>query len=63
MIITKTSLFTNTTSTMDIDVTQEQLDTWKDGMLIQDAMPNLTAEHREFIMTGTTPEDWSKMND
>ena len=62
MLITKTSMFNNKTSSMEIDVTQDQLDAWQNGMLIQDAMPNLTADHREFIMTGTTPEDWSKMN-
>tara|TARA_R100000781_G_scaffold37061_2_gene26250 strand:- start:403 stop:597 length:195 start_codon:yes stop_codon:yes gene_type:complete len=63
MKITKTSMFTNKESTMEIDITQEQLDAWHNGMLIQEAMPNISAEEREFIMTGTTPEDWSKMND
>ena len=43
---------------MEIPVTQEQLDAWKDGMLIQKAMPNLTPDQREFIMTGITPEEW-----
>ena len=56
-------MFTNKESTMEIDITQEQLDAWHNGMLIQEAMPNISAEEREFIMTGTTPEDWSKMND
>lgn len=27
-------------------------------MLIQDAFPTLSAEQREFIMTGVTPEEW-----
>tara|TARA_R110000823_G_scaffold249321_1_gene372735 strand:+ start:190 stop:372 length:183 start_codon:yes stop_codon:yes gene_type:complete len=53
-------MLTGDTNTMEIDVTQDQLDAWKNGMLIQDAMPNLTAEHREFIKTGTTPEVWTK---
>ena len=60
MQITKQCMLTGDTNTMEIDVTQDQLDAWKNGMLIQDAMPNLTAEHREFIMTGTTPEVWTK---
>jgi hypothetical protein len=30
-------------------------------MFIQDAMPNLSADEREFIMTGMTPADWEKM--
>ncbi len=60
MQITKQCMLTGDTNTMEIDVTQDQLDAWKNGMLIQDAMPNLTAEHREFIMTGTTPEVWTR---
>ena len=60
MEITKECRITGATNTMDIPVTQDQLDDWTNGMLIQEAMPNLTAEHREFIMTGTTPEVWTK---
>ena len=60
MEITKQCMLTGDTNTMDIPVTQDQLDSWTNGMLIQEAMPNLTAEHREFIMTGTTPEVWTK---
>jgi hypothetical protein len=60
MQITKQCMLTGDTNTMDIPVTQDQLDSWTNGMLIQEAMPNLTAEHREFIMTGTTPEVWTK---
>jgi hypothetical protein len=60
MEITKQCMLTGDTNTMDIPVTQDQLDDWTNGMLIQEAMPNLTAEHREFIMTGTTPEVWTK---
>jgi len=60
MQITKQCMLTGDTNTMDIPVTQDQLDDWTNGMLIQEAMPNLTAEDREFIMTGTTPEVWTK---
>ena len=60
MEITKQCMLTGDTNTMDVPVTQDQLDDWTNGMLIQEAMPNLTAEHREFIMTGTTPEVWTK---
>jgi hypothetical protein len=47
--------------TMDIPVTQEQLDNWNQGMLIQDAMPNLTPDEREFIKTGITNDEWDMM--
>ena len=43
---------------MEIEVTQEQLSSWESGTLIQNAMPHLSADEREFIMTGITPEEW-----
>ena len=33
----------------DIDVTQMHLDAWQRGMLIQEAMPELCPEDRDFI--------------
>lgn len=45
-------------NTMDLPVTQEQLDRWKSGELIQNVMPGLSTAQREFLMTGYTPEDW-----
>jgi hypothetical protein len=58
MLITKISTLSGKTHTLDIPVTQEQLDNYRKGMFIQDAMPNLSADDREFIMTGTTKEEW-----
>ena len=61
MLITRTSGFSGKVNTMEIPVTQEQIDSWKNGELIQRAMPNLTPDQREFIMTGITPEEWDEM--
>ena len=58
MLITRTSPFSGNTNSMEIEVTQEQLSSWESGTLIQNAMPNLSADEREFIMTGITPEEW-----
>ena len=59
MKITRTSRLSAETNVMDIDITEEQLALWESGMaLIQDAMPNISADEREFIMTGITPEEW-----
>lgn len=58
MKITRKSPFTGTVNTMDIDVTDVQIERWKSGTLIQNAMPNISADEREFIMTGITPEEW-----
>lgn len=61
MIITKISPLTGNSNTMDLDITNEQLQRWKDGELIQNVMPNLTPAEREFLITGYTQDDWDVM--
>jgi hypothetical protein len=61
MIITRISMFSGNMHSWDLPVTEEQLDLWQRGILIQNAMPHLTADEREFIMTGTTPDEWNQM--
>ena len=61
MLITRTSPFSGITNSMEIAVTQAQLDAWESGTLIQDAMPNLSADEREFIKTGITAEEWEEL--
>lgn len=39
-------------------LTLDMLDKWTDGMLIQEAMPHLSDNQREFIQTGMTPDMW-----
>ena len=58
MLITKTSILSGKTRTKDSNVNRSQIDKWVAGMLIQDAMPNVSVDEREFIMTGSTPEEW-----
>lgn len=60
MIITRISPFTGITRMREITVTQEQLDRWQAGELIQNVMPNLSADDREFVMTGITAEEWDE---
>jgi len=47
---------------MAINATNEQYIAWIDGTLIQDAMPQLSADEREFIISGCTAEDWQQLN-
>ena len=61
MQITRTSRLTGKTSVMDLNLTQAELAAWVDGMLIQDAMPQLSPEEREFLMTGITPAEWDEV--
>ena len=60
MLITKVSMFSKIERSLDLDVTTEEMEAWKSGMLIQDAMPRLNENEREFIMTGITAEEWEK---
>lgn len=46
---------------MELDVTNEQLQAWKNGTLIQEAMPNLTEDEREFLITGLLPGEFERM--
>tara|TARA_R110002074_G_scaffold55658_1_gene137857 strand:- start:742 stop:912 length:171 start_codon:yes stop_codon:yes gene_type:complete len=50
------------THVQEIDVTEEQIKDWEDGTLIQNAMPLLTTDEREFIRTGITREEWDSIN-
>lgn len=64
MIITRTSPLTGRITTMDLPVTQDQLDEFAARgrrRLIQDIFPGLTADQREFIKTGYTPDDWAAL--
>jgi len=61
MQITRTSMISGNTNTMELNVTQEQLTAWENGMNIQQAMPDLSAEEREFVKTGMTPTEWNEL--
>lgn len=61
MQITRQSQWSGQIRTLDIPVTYDQLYEWQRGTLIQNAMPNLTPDQREFLMTGITAEEWEEM--
>jgi hypothetical protein len=43
---------------MDLPITHEQLQEWKNGMVIPKAMPHLSPSEREFLISGSTQEEW-----
>lgn len=45
----------------NINLTIEEYERWIGGMLIQEAMPNLSAEIRELLISGTCPECWKML--
>lgn len=66
MKITRTSDLTGTTHTMELPVTQVELDRcWKfnakrEGEHIQDVFPHLRPDQREFLISGVTAEEWEQ---
>jgi len=63
MVITKVSMLSNIKRSIELDVTIEEINDWKSGMYIQDAMPRLNEHEREFILSGITQEEWDSMGE
>ena len=61
MQITRTSPVSGITRSLEIPCTEEQMAAYKNGALIQVAFPNLTADQREFILTGITKDEWDEL--
>ena len=60
MEYTNRSRLTGKTHTLFIPgLTQDMIDSYEAGALLQDALEGIAPEFREFVMTGITPEEWS----
>ena len=44
-----------------MEVSEEGLKKWQQGELIQDALPELTDDEREMLMSGICPTCWDKI--
>ena len=60
MKIFRVSPFTGKGNTLDVPCTPDQYRAWREGKLIQDAMPDVPPELREFLISGITPEEWKE---
>ena len=49
MFVEMKSILSDAVRSKEIDVTCEQVKAWLTGDLIQDAMPNISAEERDFF--------------
>jgi len=59
MNVTRTSMLSGETNTLYVEgLTQDMVDRWQQGELIQVALAGVPQELREFIMTGITPKEW-----
>jgi len=62
MIIQRKSMISGIVRQRDLDVTAEQIARWQGGELIQNVFPRLSPSDREFLVTGTTDEEWEQLN-
>jgi hypothetical protein len=62
MIIERKSAISGIVRQRDLDVTPEQIERWQGGELIQNVFPHLSPSDREFLVTGTTDEEWEQIN-
>lgn len=56
--VTRRSLLTRQYNTMELPITEAQIQDWANGVLVQVAMPQLSRELREFLISGATPQEW-----
>lgn len=63
MLIRKRSPYSGKNHEMDIDITKEQWQSFLNDELglIQDAFPHLSADEREFLLTGITSKEWDEL--
>jgi len=62
MKVTKQSQISGVVRTMELDITAQQLWSYEMGLgLIQDVFPNLNSSEREFLKTGVTDEEWTRV--
>lgn len=60
MLITRKSVFTGNTHSMELPITEKQIKDYMSGTLLQNAFPNLTPAQRDFIKLGCTEEEWEQ---
>ena len=60
MLIERRSLVSGVLRTLDLPITEDQIEMWENGAKVQDAFPNLTHTQREFILTGITDDEWDE---
>ena len=63
MIVTRKNIFTGRVRSLDLDITQEQVNRWQNGELIQNVFPHLSVDEREFLQTGIIGEEWNELTE
>jgi hypothetical protein len=59
--VTASKLCTIKGEVYQVEVSEYAYFLWKNGQLIQNVMPNLSAEQREFLISGMTPAEFEDL--
>lgn len=58
----KQSCITGKHHSMVLPTRQGELEHWEKNMtLVQDAFPHFTPDQREFLISGSTPDEWNEL--
>ena len=60
MQITRKSIMTGITRITEMDITPDQLERIDKGEYVQNVVPNLSIDDREFLISGITKEEWAE---
>ena len=60
MIVRRPNMFTGKVRELELNVTQEQINRWRSGELIQNVFPDLSTDEREFLISGLLPDEWER---
>ena len=60
-VMTKKKLCTILQQEYIVSVPLDKFLLWKAGALIQDCFPDMSADDREFMITGLTPAEWNSL--
>ena len=61
MLVTKKSPISGKVSSMELPITEVQLEAHRNGELAQNVFPTLSVEEREFLVSGIFPKEWNDL--
>jgi len=61
--ITRKHPLTGNKNELELNATVDQLERWMNGEHVQNVMPQLSADEREFLISGLLPGEFDKMFD
>ena len=58
----RSSVITGNVNSMVLPTRQGELEYWEESMaLVQDVFPHFTPDQREFLISGSTPDEWNEL--